>query len=121
MWVGHFEVMAPFTLLDFSGSLATDEFPLGDRHFAGYLLARPAHQRDPAAYYLTQYLGQRIRAAGFAGVAYDSLLHRGGTNIALFDPEKHAIRMVRLENISVTRVLYETQILRYEARATDPV
>lgn len=50
-----------------------------------WLFSHPFDPRDDTAYVPTQYIAERVKAAGFDGIAYDSALHTGGYNVALFD------------------------------------
>ncbi|WP_374259070.1 RES family NAD+ phosphorylase [Aquabacterium sp.] len=49
--------------------------------------SRQAHPNDPAKYLDTIYITQLIREKGFDGIAYRSLLHKGGVNYAFFSPD----------------------------------
>ncbi len=52
----------------------------------------PSHHRaalyDSASHAASQVFGEAVRAEGLAGIVYDSLRHRGGTNIAAFRPRQ---------------------------------
>lgn len=39
------------------------------------------------SYAASQVFGEAVRAAGHAGIVYDSLRHRGGTNVVAFRPQ----------------------------------
>ena len=41
---------------------------------------------DPQRYSASQAFGEALRSAGHAGIVYDSLRHRGGTNVVAFRP-----------------------------------
>ena len=41
---------------------------------------------DPADWSQSQRFGEAMRAAGHAGIVYDSVRHRGGTNAVAYDP-----------------------------------
>ena len=41
---------------------------------------------DPQSYAASQAFGEGVRSVGHAGVVYDSLRHRGGTNVVAFRP-----------------------------------
>lgn len=49
--------------------------------------SRQTHPNDPAKYLDTIYITQLIREKGFDGIAYRSLLHKGGMNYAFFSPD----------------------------------
>lgn len=50
--------------------------------------SRQAHPNDPDRYLDTIYIAQVIRAKGFDGIAYRSLLNKDGVNYAFFTPER---------------------------------
>ena len=58
-----------------------------------YLDLRGQQQRRADLYASTSYaasqaLGEAVRASGQSGIVYDSLRHRGGTNVAAFRPRQ---------------------------------
>lgn len=57
------------------------------RELITWLFSVPFDPRDDTAYVPTQYIAERIKASLFDGLAYDSALHDGGYNVALFDPD----------------------------------
>jgi RES domain-containing protein len=63
-------------------------------YWAAHMIQRPVHEKDPLAYLGTQYLAERLKAAGAGGLLYDSALGpydqtKGtrGTNVALFSSD----------------------------------
>lgn len=56
------------------------------RELITWLFAAPFDPRDDTAYVPTQYIAERMKASQFDGLIYDSALHEGGYNVALFDP-----------------------------------
>jgi len=54
------------------------------RELITWMFSAPFDPRDDAAYIPTQYLAERIKSAGFAGIIYDSALNAGGYNVTLF-------------------------------------
>lgn len=56
------------------------------RELITWLFSAPFDPRDDIAYVPTQYLAERAKASEFDGLIYDSALHNGGYNVALFDP-----------------------------------
>lgn len=54
--------------------------------FMSLTLARPQDPDDEISYIPTQYIAEKFKRRGFDGVAYQSVLHRDGTNMVLFDP-----------------------------------
>ena len=49
---------------------------------------RLAEVYDPTSWGASQAYGERLRAAGEDGIAYDSLRHEGGVNVAAYDPRQ---------------------------------
>jgi RES domain-containing protein len=72
------------------------------RELITWMFSAPFDPRDDTAYIPTQYLAERIKGAGFAGIIYDSALSAGGYNVALFDAKK--TNAVRREKARVTAV-----------------
>jgi hypothetical protein len=61
------------------------------------MFSAPFDPRDDTAYIPTQYLAERIKGAGFAGIIYDSSLNTNGYNVTLFDVKRaKAMRRKRL-------------------------
>jgi hypothetical protein len=56
---------------------------------------------DPASYVAGQALGERVRAAGGAGVLYDSVRHHGGTNAVAHRP-RNVRDVVQAEHFEIT-------------------
>lgn len=55
------------------------------KELIAWMFSSPFDPRDDTAYIPTQYLAERIKGAGFAGIIYDSALNAGGYNVTLFD------------------------------------
>lgn len=53
-------------------------------YWCAYMISRPVHHEDRFRYLGTQYLAEKLKAAGVDGLLYGSLLQREGTNVALF-------------------------------------
>jgi RES domain-containing protein len=70
------------------------------RELITWLFSTPFDPRDDTAYIPTQYLAERIKGAGFAGIIYDSALNSGGYNVTFFDV--NAAITVRREKARVT-------------------
>jgi hypothetical protein len=49
------------------------------------MFSAPFDPRDDTAYIPTQYLAERIKGAGLAGIIYDSALSPNGYNVTLFN------------------------------------
>jgi hypothetical protein len=63
-------------------------------YWAAHMIQRPVHEKDPLAYIGTQFLAERLKAAGAGGLLYDSALGphdkttgTPGTNVALFSSD----------------------------------
>ena len=56
------------------------------RELITWLFSVPFDPRDDSAYVPTQYIAERVKASQFDGLIYDSALHEGGYNLALFNP-----------------------------------
>lgn len=78
------------------GSLKLDEGPDAFFQHIQYItkamrfsereFSRQVHAGDPARYLDTIYIAQLIREQGFDGIAYRSLLNKGGVNYSFFNP-----------------------------------
>lgn len=66
----------------------------------GQQAQRPALY-DPAGYAASQSFGEGIRATDSAGILYDSVRHRGGTNIAAYRP-RNVLRVTQTDHWRVT-------------------
>ncbi len=55
-------------------------------HFSEREFSRQMHPDDPVRYLDTIYITQLVREQRFDGIAYRSLLHKGGVNFAFFNP-----------------------------------
>jgi hypothetical protein len=80
-----------------------------------YVVGRPVHREDRFAYLGTQYLAERIKAAGIAGLLYDTALGplapERGTNVALFSDGALANGTVsshQVEDVSYTTLNEDT-------------
>ena len=49
---------------------------------------RLAEVYDPTSWGASQAYGERLRAAGEDGIAYDSLRHEGGVNVVAYHPRQ---------------------------------
>jgi len=70
------------------------------RELITWMFSAPFDPRDDTAYIPTQYLAERIKGAGLAGIIYDSALNTGGYNVTLFDVKR--ANAVRREKARVT-------------------
>ena len=120
-WVGCDLTVAEFSLVDdcelvnFSKEYLVN-MPNGDqyegaeftwRKLITWTFSAPFDPRDDTAYVPTQYLAERIKGVGFAGIMYDSALSSGGYNVALFDVKK--ADAVRREKARVTATKVDAQ------------
>jgi len=81
--VGTFVTAGPFKMLDLRP--AHEEVQKSRAvSWAAYMISRPVHRDDRFGYLGTQYLAERLKAAGTTGLLYESQLLPGGTNVALF-------------------------------------
>jgi hypothetical protein len=78
-----------------------------------FLLARPVHHAVVDSYLASQQLADDVRAAGLAGILYDSSLSPGGTNVMLFSATNLEGRTTALYEVS--GVAYKTTILSDDA------
>lgn len=95
--LGTFHPLRPLRVLDLKTIEHPDFFdndPGGRQAFFRYLrslsekLSRPVRASDdPVEYIPTQYLCEFARSIDLDGVIFASSLHRGGTNVVLFDQE----------------------------------
>jgi hypothetical protein len=73
---------------------------------------------DPASHAAGQVLGEAVRAAGGAGLLYDSLRHRGGTSIVAYRP-RHILRVTQAAHwrLTVTSASPRVELQRLVAPA----
>lgn len=113
-WVGCHLTVAEFSLVDdcelvnfskehFVNIPEGEEFEGAEftwRELITWMFSAPFDPRDDTAYIPTQYLAERIKGAGLAGIIYDSALSTGGYNVTLFDVKK--ANALRREKARVT-------------------
>lgn len=78
------------------------------RELITWLFSAPFDPRDDTAYVPTQYLAERVKASEFDGIIYDSALHEGGYNVALFDPTlavAQGRKKARVSSVSVAATI----------------
>lgn len=63
----------------------------------------------PASYAAGQAFGEAIRAAGGAGIVYDSVRHRGGRNVAAFRPSR-VLDVVQTDHFDISVSVAERRI-----------
>lgn len=114
--IATFFPLRPLRVLDLKTIEHPDFFdndPGGRQAFFRYLralsekLSRPVRASDdPVEYIPTQYLCEFARSIGLDGVIYASSLHRGGTNLVLFDQDtvgvSGEIRQARVSEVSLS-------------------
>ncbi len=81
--VATFTTAGPFNVLDLRGTNPRVAKSLDVSH-AALMISRPVHRDDRFGYLGTQYLAERVKAVGIAGLLYASTLKPKGTNVALF-------------------------------------
>lgn len=73
--------------------------------------ARPGHEESDLDYVPTQFISSILKAEGFEGLIYGSLMDATGENVALFDPGIAQVRSVSV---------YEVSSVHYWAEKTKP-
>lgn len=66
----------------------------------------PAHHNDKYSYLASQYIAEIFKEHGVNGLEYNSVLHEGGTNTALFDVSSASC--LKVDGYFVERVDYNT-------------
>lgn len=94
--VAEFSLVHDCELVNFSNKHHVN-IPVGEqfeapeftwRELIAWMFSAPFDPRDDTEYVPTQYLAERIKGSGFAGIIYDSSLSAGGYNVTLFDVNK---------------------------------
>lgn len=123
-WVGCDLTVAEFSLIDDCElvNFSTEHFlhiPEGEQfkgpefswnNLIAWMFSSPFDPRDDTAYIPTQYLSERIKGAGFAGIIYDSALNSGGYNVTLFDV--NGVNAIRREKATVKKLQVESQFVK---------
>lgn len=109
--VATFATAGPFKVIDLRSSnpRATEVRPV---YWAAFMISRPVHRDDRFGYLGTQYLAERLKAAGASGLLYASTLQPGGTNVALFSDS--GLKPMGVSFHEVTGVTYQTARLTPE-------
>jgi RES domain-containing protein len=81
--VATFDTAGAFNVLDLRNSNPRVR-EVRSVYWAAFMISRPVHRDDRFGYLGTQYLAERLKAAGTIGLLYASTLRPGGTNVALF-------------------------------------
>jgi hypothetical protein len=81
--------------------------------FMSLTLARPQDPDDEISYIPTQYIAEKFKRRGFDGVAYQSVLHKHGTNMVLFDPTVVEAKETRFYQIN--QVAYSHEEIKNES------
>lgn len=69
-------------------------------------IAKPLRRNDSVLEYLpTQYISEFVKSQGYDGVAYESTLHRGGYNVAIYD--ELFLDCLDVNTVEVKQVKYE--------------
>lgn len=69
-------------------------------------IAKPLRRSDSILEYLpTQYISEFVKSQGYDGVAYESTLHNGGYNIAVYD--ELAFNCLKVNTVEVKQVEYK--------------
>ena len=72
-----------------------------------FAFAHPVAPGDDVAYVVTQHLSEGLKDAGLDGVMYDSSLHKGGVNVALFRGDE--VRLAESYQLKAKTVQYRYQ------------
>jgi RES domain-containing protein len=70
-----------------------------------YYFSAPTHNDDKLAYPATQYISEMFKHEGADGIEYKSVLHKDGSNIALFDTD--AAICTKITQYKISSVSYE--------------
>lgn len=74
-------------------------------------IARPLRKNDNTLEYLpTQYLSDFIKSRGYHGIEYTSTMHRGGTNLAIFDGS--LLECVETSVVDINDIKYSYQHIK---------
>lgn len=69
-------------------------------------IAKPLRRSDSVLEYLpTQYISEFVKSQGYDGVAYESTLHSGGYNIAVYD--ELLLDCLNVKTVEVKQVDYK--------------
>lgn len=82
------------------------------RELIAWMFSAPFDPRDDTEYVPTQYLAERIKGSGFAGIIYDSSLSAGGYNVTLFDVTKAKAVCRQVARVTGAKVDAEFQEIR---------
>jgi hypothetical protein len=100
--VARFRLARSCQVIDLRGG--TRGWVLTAADLAGHMFSRPAHREDRWVYLGTQYLAERLKADGAAGIVYESTLKLGGSNVALFSSDDLTPLDCRLYAVTYVRV-----------------
>jgi RES domain-containing protein len=103
--VAQFTTKIQLDVLDLTGQLAGIE----RTHAVWWIaevISRPVYRDDRHAYLGTQYLSERVKAEGVAGLSYGSSMYPTGTNVALYSEYGLLPKSTSLHQ--VMSVVYET-------------
>ncbi len=103
--VATFDTAGPLKVLDLRNSNPRVN-AVRSVYWAAFMISRPVHRDDRFGYLGTQYLAERLKAAGANGILYVSTLEPGGTNVALFSDS--GLKPMGVSFHEVTAVPYRT-------------
>ena len=107
--VATFTTAGPFKVLDLRNTNSHVQ-EVRSVYWAAFMISRPVHRDDRFGYLGTQYLAERLKAAGARGLLYASTLRPGGTNVALFSDS--GLKPIGTAYHEVATVTYRTARLR---------
>jgi hypothetical protein len=73
-----------------------------------YYFSAPIHNDDKLAYLATQYISEMFKHKGADGIECESVLHKDGVNIALFDIDAAVCTKITQYKISSVSYEYES-------------
>ncbi len=101
--IAQFATRWSLDVLDLTGKF-TAKHPSQTVRWVSFMMGRPVHRDDRWGYLGTQYLAERLKTEGVAGLLYDSAINPDGTNIALFSGA--GLLGLKVELREVTSVSY---------------
>lgn len=120
-WVGSQITTVEFRLCGTESLLLADfchvesEAKNDYRRVINKLFSLPSSDNKVEDYRITQCIAEYLRLKGYDGVRYDSSVHVGGKNYAIFDPHK-----VEFHNFEETLMHHKIDALRYGIVPVEP-
>lgn len=73
-------------------------------------IAKPLRNANVLEYLPTQYICDFIRSRGYDGIEYNSTMHEGGVNLAVFEPD--VFKCTETKVCEISRIDYEHKLYR---------